>query len=166
MLWRMTTPLDIVTLTAALGSGLIAGVCFAFSNSVLPALARLPGQQGMSAMQTINLVILNRAFLGAFVGTALACAVLLLHSLWAWSASGAGLRLAGSSCYLLGVLVVTRARNIPENDRLAALPAQAEQAAAWAGYVRRWTFWNDVRWLLSLAASALFVLACCGRVPA
>lgn len=156
----MTTLLYVVTLAAALGAALIAGICFTFNNSVLPALTRLPAQQGMSAMQTINSVILNRPFLGAFVGTTVGCAGLLAHALWNWSAPGSGLRLAGSLSYLFGVLVVTRARNIPENERLAALPAQGEQAAeAWAQYVRRWTFWNAVRWVLSLAAAALLVLA-------
>jgi uncharacterized membrane protein len=36
----------------------------------------LPAIQGVAAMQSIHLVVLNRAFLGVFVGTAAACGVL------------------------------------------------------------------------------------------
>lgn len=43
-----------VTLIAALGCGLVAGVFFAFSSFVMPALKRLPPAQGISAMQSIN----------------------------------------------------------------------------------------------------------------
>jgi uncharacterized membrane protein len=37
-----------------LGSGLIAGVFFAFSTFVMKALARLPAAHGIAAMQSIN----------------------------------------------------------------------------------------------------------------
>jgi len=44
--------LFIVTLLAALGCGLIAGVFFAFSTFVMKALARLPTSHGIAAMQS------------------------------------------------------------------------------------------------------------------
>jgi len=72
--------LAFLTLGAALGSGLIAGVFFAFSTFVMPALARLAPAQGVAAMQAINVAVLNRWFLGVFVGTAAAC-LLLGHRL-------------------------------------------------------------------------------------
>jgi uncharacterized membrane protein len=43
-----------LTLFAALGCGVVAGVFFAFSAFVMRALARLPAQQGIAAMQSIN----------------------------------------------------------------------------------------------------------------
>jgi uncharacterized membrane protein len=42
------------TLVAALGSGLMAGLFFAFSVSVMKTLARLPSGEGIAAMQCIN----------------------------------------------------------------------------------------------------------------
>ena len=45
------------TFLAALGSGLIAGVFFAFSAFVLTALSRLPYQGGIAAMQAITAMI-------------------------------------------------------------------------------------------------------------
>jgi uncharacterized membrane protein len=40
-----------ITVLAAVGSGLMAGLLFAFSNFVMKALTRLPPEQGMAAMQ-------------------------------------------------------------------------------------------------------------------
>src|SRR5881394_1282723 len=92
----------LITFLAASGSGLIGGVFFAFSSFVLPALARLPAPQGISAMQSINVVVLNRSFLGAFLGTSLLCSALVLDALLRWSAPHSGLRLAGALSYLAG----------------------------------------------------------------
>jgi len=44
----------IMTLVAALGCGLMAGLFYAFSVSVMKALARLPSAAGIAAMQFIN----------------------------------------------------------------------------------------------------------------
>jgi uncharacterized membrane protein len=64
----------LVALTAvtALGCGLNAGVFFAFSSFVMKALARLQPAQGIAAMQSINAVAVNPAFMTALFGTAAA----------------------------------------------------------------------------------------------
>jgi uncharacterized membrane protein len=155
--------LSLVNLTAALGAGLVAGVFFAFSSFVLPALARLPQLQGVTAMQSINVVVLNRSFLGVFIGTALASAALAADGLVRWSEPGARLRLVGGACYLLGSLLVTRACNVPWNDALALLAPHGRNAArAWAEYVGAWSFWNHVRAGASLLAAFAFTLALTG----
>jgi uncharacterized membrane protein len=48
-----------LTLFSALGCGLIGGVFFAFPSFVMNALARLPAAQGIAAMQSINVVVIN-----------------------------------------------------------------------------------------------------------
>ncbi|RYZ05262.1 MAG: DUF1772 domain-containing protein [Myxococcales bacterium] len=147
-------------LSAALGSGLIAGVFFAFSSFVMPALARLPPAQGVSAMQSINVAVLNRSFLGVFVGTAACCVVLAVRAVASPSTASARLALAGSLFYLLGCVLVTRAGNIPYNDALARLLPNTEQAADfWERYVARWSLWNHVRGLAAFVACALFILS-------
>lgn len=50
-------------LLAALGCGLIAGVFIAFSTFVMKALARLPPDEGIAAMQSINVSVLNSWFI-------------------------------------------------------------------------------------------------------
>ncbi len=155
--------ISLVTLLAGLGSGLIGGVFFAFSSFVLPALVRLPGLQGIAAMQSINVVVLNRSFLGSFLGTALACAVLVVDALARWSAPGAKLRLAASLFYLVGTLFVTGALNVPLNNALARMDPRAHDAArGWARFVAGWSLWNHVRTTASIVAAALFALAMTG----
>ena len=51
--------LEILTLAAVLGSGLVAGIFFAFSTFVMRALGQLPENQGIAAMKAINVTVLN-----------------------------------------------------------------------------------------------------------
>lgn len=140
-------------LGAALGCGLVAGVLFAFSSFVMPALARLPPAQGIAAMQSINTTVLNRSFLGVFVGTGVVCAALAVVS------THEPARLVGALVYLTGTIGVTRACNVPRNDALARLhPDAPEAGAAWGRYVASWTAWNHVRTAASLAAAAALTI--------
>jgi uncharacterized membrane protein len=50
----------------------------------MKALARLPAVVGITAMQSINVAILNRWFLSVFFGTAVASAFLVVVSLLRW----------------------------------------------------------------------------------
>ena len=151
---------DGATLIAALGAGVIAGVFFAFSSFVMRALAKLPPAQGIAAMQSINVVVINPAFLGTLFGTGALCLVLGAIALTDLAADGAAWRLAGALLYLLGCIGVTAFGNVPRNNRLAGLdPADAASAEIWALYVAEWTAWNHVRTVAALAAAACFILA-------
>jgi len=152
--------IEALNFLAALGSGLIGGVFFAFSAFVMAALGRLPPDQGVSAMQAINVAVLNPWFLAAFFGTAAACAVLAIAVFFRWSEPGAILLLAGSLLYLVGTILVTLRLNVPLNDALAAArPEVAESAVLWKRYLTEWTAWNHLRTAASLAAAAAFILA-------
>jgi uncharacterized membrane protein len=149
-----------LTVCAALGSGVVAGVFFAFSTFVMPALARLPPEQGIAAMQSINVTALNRWFMSALFGTAGLCVWLAVASLKSRSDPGAGLRLGGSALYLVGAILVTIACNVPRNEALAAVrPDCAEAAELWARFLTEWVAWNHVRTGATLAACALLILA-------
>ena len=156
----MQTSRFVLTLVAALGSGVIGGVFFGFSTFVMRALARNPAAQGIAAMQSINVVVLNGWFLGVFLGTAAACAAAILVALLRWQAPGSGYLLVGGLLYLVGTLLVTMVCNVPRNDVLAAaVPTAPDAAGVWAGYVASWTFWNHVRTAAAIAAAAAFTLA-------
>ena len=147
----------LLALLCALGSGLIAGVFFAFSAFVMRALARLPPAQGIAAMQSINIVVLSPVFLGVFLGTAVLGGIAVVAALLR-DAPGGAFALAGGILYVAGTFGVTIAANVPWNDRLAAAtPDDPAAAETWRLYTRRWTAWNHVRTLAALAACASFI---------
>ena len=81
-------------LAAALGSGLVAGVLFAFSTFVMAGLVRLPPEQGLAAMQSINRSALRPPFMAALFGTALGCLGLAGWAVVNWGDPNVGWALA------------------------------------------------------------------------
>ena len=149
-----------LTFFAAIGSGLVGGVFFAFSTFVMQALTRLRPAQGIAAMQSINVTVLNRWFFIPFFGTAAACVALVVSSLSGWREPGSWLRLVASGLYLVGTILVTIVGNVPRNNALAAVDAEsADGAAVWARYVPGWTRWNTLRTAAALAAATTLMLA-------
>lgn len=119
----------------------------------MPALASVPAREGMAAMQAINVTVLNRLFLGMFVGTGLLCLVLAVAALASWRAPGAPALLAGALFYILGTFGVTAAGNVPLNERLAEVSGGREGDQVWAHYLERWTRLNTLRTIAALAAA-------------
>jgi uncharacterized membrane protein len=157
---RTTSLLDFVTLVSALGCGLVAGILFAFSTSVMKALGTLPPAQGIAAMQSINVVIINPWFLTPFLGTAVTGVVMIIASVLRWHDSGASYWLAGGVLYLVGTVLVTMMFSVPRNEALAVVaPPSSEAARLWVAYLSIWTAWNHVRTAAALAAAVLFTIA-------
>ena len=149
-----------LTVATALGCGLVAGIFFAFSTFVMGALGRLRPEQGIAAMQSVNVVVLNPWFFGAFFGTALGCLALLTAALAAWDTPDATLFIIASVLYLAGCIGVTVVFNVPLNRALAAVePASSDGAVLWSRYLSKWTAWNHVRTAAAFSASACFILA-------
>ena len=147
-------------LFAALGCGLIAGVFFAFSTFVMPALARLQPDRGIAAMQSINITAINPLFMLALFGTAIACLFIVISVLLHWHQSSTIYLSIGSLLYLVGTILVTMLGNVPLNNALAIVdPNSTEGATLWARYLTDWTFWNHVRTLTALGASAIFIIS-------
>ena len=149
-----------LTLLAALGCGLIAGVFFAFSSFVMKALARLPAGAGIAAMQSINIVVLRSLFMAVFLGTAAVCVLASIYSLFRLQEPGVVYMFVGSALYLVGSFLVTIVFNVPRNESLAKLaPTDPNSANFWSGYIASWTSWNHVRTVAALAAAASFSIA-------
>ena len=149
-----------VAVFTVVGSGLIGGILFAFSNFVMSALALQPAACGIRTMQEINIQIVNPLFLAIFVGTPVAAVFLGALAIRSFSQPGAKLLLLGSGLYLVGTLAVTLAFNIPLNNQLAIQDALSIDAAPhWIQYVAKWIMWNHVRTIASLTAAALLTLA-------
>ena len=148
----------VLTFVATLGSGLITGVFFIFSVAIIRAFERLPASEGIAAMQSIIIVIVNPIFLGVFIGIGVVCFVLAIRSLGRWEQPGSAWLLAGCLLYLIGSIGVTMIFNVPMNNALvAADPTSSAGQEIWKTYLTNWTFWNHVRTVASLAASVGFI---------
>jgi uncharacterized membrane protein len=148
-----------LTVIAALGCGVIAGVFYAFSVMVMRSLARLPAQHGIAAMQAINAAALRPAFLWVFTGTAALCAVVVVGSLVDWDDASPYL-VVGGLLYLVGSFGLTAGYHVPRNEALDRVESSSADAAGhWSRYVREWTTWNHVRGAAALAAAALLTIA-------
>jgi uncharacterized membrane protein len=151
---------EIAAMATALGAALTAGIFFAFSTFVMSALGQIKPSEGVAAMQSINVAVLNPWFFTVFFGTAAACLGLAVVGVLRWNEPGAPHLLAGGALYLFGCILVTVARNVPLNERLAAVePDAAETEELWTHYLSAWTRWNHLRTAASLAASALLFMA-------
>jgi uncharacterized membrane protein len=152
--------LFVLTLVTAIACGLVAGFFFAFSACVMKALSRLPATQGMAAMQSVNVVVINPLVMGALFGTALACAVLVVAAFVEWGEAHAVFLLVGGLLYLIGTILLTIVYHVPRNDALATLdPDDPVAASHWTRYARTWTAWNHARTASPLAAAALLTIA-------
>jgi uncharacterized membrane protein len=155
----MNQLVSVAGIAALLGSALVGGIFFAFSSFVMKSLARVPPAEGIAAMQSINVVVINSSFLGAFIGTAVLSLVLGSLALTGWSHPSANLFLGGAIFYIVGTFLVTMLGNVPLNDNLAAISAtNAGAAELWEHYLNRWTMWNHVRTASAMLAALLFTL--------
>ena len=155
--------LDILIFAGVLGSGLVAGIFFAFSTFVMRALGQLPQAQGIAAMQAINVTVLNPWFLGAFLGTGAVCLPVAILAVGSAAGTQRACLLAACALYLFGTILVTMLGNVPLNNQLAALGRDSTEAQAlWSHYLSRWTFWNHVRTAASLVAAGLFAVSLWG----
>ncbi|MFE0702153.1 DUF1772 domain-containing protein [Streptomyces sp. NPDC058872] len=146
-----TTTQSVTLVAATVGTGLMAGLYFAFDVSVMPGLGRGDDHTYVTAMRNINTAIDNGlfglVFLGVFVATGLAAVQQQRGgradaARWGWLAFA----LYGLS------LIVTAAVNIPLNNRLAK--AGPDLAVARAGFGSRWNTGNLVRTVACTAALA------------
>lgn len=146
---------------SALGTALLGGVFLAFSDFLMRALAKSAPAAGMEAMQQINREVFRYVFMTLFLGLVPVSVLLAVLALTAMEGDAATLTLVAAGIYLLGVFGVTAARNVPLNNRLAAMDhREADAQAFWRGtYVPRWTAWNSLRAGACIASAGVFMAA-------
>jgi uncharacterized membrane protein len=146
---------QITLLAALLGSALMAGLFFIFSNTVMKALSQIPPPEGVRAMQSINRVILNPVFLGSFIGTA-------ILSLFIGVLAGLGVGvfashwfLSAACLYVFGTFFYTVVRNVPLNEQLEQVNPE-KAAEFWQFYLKTWTRYNHYRAIAAILAVTLY----------
>lgn len=147
------------TTVAAVGAGVTGGVLFGFSTFVMRALDRLPADQAIDAMQSINRHAPTAGFMTAMFGTAAVAVAIGVDGLRRFDDPDARLITAGAGVYLASILV-TAAFHVPRNDRLARVVTPAADAVdIWHRYSSAWTAGNHLRTALAITASVLFTVA-------
>lgn len=144
---------------AVLLTGAMAGIFFAFSVSVMPALDAIAPRAAIASMRAINRRIQNPVFFIAFFGAPVASLAAGILFLARGGSQPAAAMFAAGALYLLGALAPTIAINVPLNNRLdrAAEPADETAAAMlWREYSGPWTRANHLR----AAFSMLSLLFC------
>jgi uncharacterized membrane protein len=148
----MTRLWDVLTAATTVGSGLLAGVFFAFSAFVMSGLRRLPDAAGANAMRSINVTAERPPLMIALFGVSALCFVIVVRALATWSRPGSGWLLAGAILTVVGALGVTVAVNVPLNDRLAA------GTVTWSRFLAGWDPANHARTVLCLAGCAALLV--------
>lgn len=154
----MKTTREIFALGCVLLLGLMSGFFYAYSVDVMIALDRLAPAQAIEAMQSINFVVRNPVFFITFFLTPILCFLTGALLLTGASRTSGILIVAAGAFYLLFALLPTIAVNVPMNEALAELSAQsvaANSQVIWDEYSPTWTFWNTLRTITSLIATAI-----------
>ena len=155
----MSSPLVITLLwIAALSSGLMAGVYFAFSGFIMGAFAKLETSKGIAAMNAINETILRSFFMPIFFGSSIVSVVLIIVALSQWGKTGSELMLIAGITYFVGMFLCTAIFNVPLNNVLAGLDENStNDQEVWSHYLKTWTKWNHLRTVCSLVTCALCI---------
>lgn len=151
----MTESLDRTVLVAAtVTSGLLAGLFYAYSVSVMRGLARTADGTFVESMRQINVAILNGWFALGFAGAPLLTALALVVHLDGAELAWIALALVSA----LFTLAVTLTVNVPLNDELASVD-EGDPGVARGRFEGRWVRWNLARTISSTTAFGCLVLA-------
>ncbi|WP_034216925.1 DUF1772 domain-containing protein [Actinoplanes subtropicus] len=148
----MTRAWDVLAAATIVGSGLFAGVFFAFSSFVMNGLERLPEPAGAAAMRSMNVTAERPPLMLALSAVSVLCVAMIVRALTTWSQPGAAWLLIGAALTLIGALGVTAVINVPLNNRLNA------DAITWARYLAAWNPANHARTILCLAGAAVLLI--------
>ncbi|MGK2856869.1 MAG: DUF1772 domain-containing protein [Thermoanaerobaculia bacterium] len=116
---KASSVMDLAVLVSAVGCGLMAGFFFAFSICVMKALRALPPAQGIAALQSINVAVINLWFLTPYFGMAVLSVLLSIAAVFRWHEPGAAYVVAGGLLCFLGTFLVTMLFNVPRSNALA-----------------------------------------------
>ena len=152
------TIVTVLLWVAALSSGLMAGVYFAFSGFIMKAFESIEIEQGIAAMNAINKTILRSLFMPVFFGSSIISLLLIIVAVLQWNEVGSGILLIAGLVYFVGMFLCTVVFNVPLNNLLAGLDENSTNAKdVWSRYLKTWTKWNHLRTVCSLVTCALCI---------
>lgn len=156
--------MKILLFTSTLLSGLVAGLFYAWSCSVIPGLKTLTNSDYLKAMQAMNTAIQNPVFFLSFMGLIFVYPV----ALWQMYEPQPGIAfyflLLGAVIYFAGVFGVTIFGNVPLNNQLDqfVIPGTSENelSAMRRSFEQPWNSLHSIRTIGSVLAFAITLLSC------
>jgi len=149
-----------LTAAAVVGTGLMAGLFFGWSVSVIPGTRLVDDDTYVATMQHINRAIINPGFVVPFMVTPIALLAAAFAQRRIGNDRAAILLTAATGVYVIGLLGVTMAGNVPLNNALDSFDQVASNTEAVrdrrASYERLWNRWHTIR---SSAVVLAFTLA-------
>lgn len=149
-----------ILILSIISTGLMAGLFYAWSVSVMTGLKRLPDHEFIAAMRAMNRAIQNPIFFLCFFGSAfllIADCVIVYDK----GASPFYLILAAAALYIFGVFGITVAGNVPLNNMLDDFQldgaTQDGMKQLRGNFENRWNFLNNIRTVLNIVSFALLV---------
>ncbi len=156
---------NVSLIVSAITNGLMAGLFFAYSFSVMPAFTALPDASFLAAMKAINRAIQNPVFFLAFFGALVSLPVCV------WAHFGKPVSpafwwlLSAALVYAAGVMGVTIFGNVPFNNALENFNhLNADEEAIAAMRTKFEQPWNALNMLRTVAAIVSFCLIIMGIV--
>lgn len=144
-------------------TGLVSGLLYGWSVSVIPGTRRVPAEHYVDTMQHINRAIINPAFVVPFLGIPLVLGGAAAMQFRSGDHRRGWLLVGATATYVVGVLGVTIGRNVPLNDALDAFDLDGSTIDAIerrrTTYERPWNRWHYVRTLASVGSFALAAAA-------
>lgn len=146
-------------LTSVILNSMAAGIIFIFSNTIMPSLATLDADVGISIMNEINIVIVNPAFIVPFFGGLISAYP--TGVMWKnpndFSKPARYYAVAMTLLFFFGEVMVTITQNVPRNNALLAVDPESEEGATyWEDqFLKGWVAWNNVRCFFSAMSAIL-----------
>ena len=152
---------DLLLGAGLVSTGLMSGLLYGWSVSVIPGLRRTTDLAYVGTMQHINKAIINPAFVLPFMGVPLILGAAAIAQFRAGDTRRGWLLTGATASYVVGVLGVTVGRNIPLNDALDAFRLDQSDAGAIETrrriYQQPWNRWHYLRTAGSVASLTLAV---------
>lgn len=149
----------IVLAFAILLIGIMAGIFFTWSNAVKPGIGKLSDIEYLRALQAMNRVILNKAFIGIFIGAVIAVTVVPIAHFKLFPDNIFWLFIITLATYWIGVFGVTVLGNVPLNELLDEINLESitlEEIKALRTSIE--VKWNNLNLIRSISSGITFVL--------
>jgi uncharacterized membrane protein len=153
----------IILVTSIFLTGLMAGIFFTWSNAVKPGIGKLNDIDYLSALQSMNRVILNSLFLIVFIGTIISVALVPVFHFHFYPKNIFWLLILIVIIYLVGVFSVTVFGNIPLNEildkRNLSVMNPNDLSLLRDSIENRWNNFNLIRSISSAVSFLLLIIS-------